>query len=113
MILRELPQARVGGGDDRDDLGQRREGNLRSTIGLRHGDSPKTGPRETVEFLGRKAPFVVPLCRLARKFSGELARDGERFLVRGDAVRVGVELESRRLLRDCDWTRDILVHDGS
>ena len=113
MVLRELAQARVGGGNDRDDLGQRGEGYARPAIGLRHGDSPQARPRETIELLRGKAPLAVSLRRLFREFSGELPRDGQRFLVGGDTMRVRVEFESRRLLRDRDRTRDILVHDGS
>jgi hypothetical protein len=48
-----------------------------------------------------------------REFGGKLSRDGQRFLVGGDTVRVRVEFESRRLLRERDWPGDILVHGGS
>ena len=113
MVLRELAQARVGGGNDRDDLSERGEGNARSAIGLRHGDSPKAGPRETVELLGGKAPLAVSLRRLLREFGGKLPRDGQRLLVGGDPVRVRIEFENRRLLRDRDRPGDILIHGGS
>ena len=41
MILRQLAEIGVCGGNDRDHLSQRREGNARSAIGLRHGDRPQ------------------------------------------------------------------------
>src|SRR5580704_12621501 len=84
MILRELAQVWVGGGNDCDDLGERGEGNARTAIGLWHCDPPKARPRETVELLGWKAPLAVSLRRLLREFGGKLSRDGQRFLVGGD-----------------------------
>jgi hypothetical protein len=113
MILRQLAQVRVGGGNDRDDLGQRGEGDACPAIGLWHGDSPKARPRETIELLGRKGPLAVPLRRALREIGGKPACDGQRFLVGGDTMRVRVEFESRRLLRERDWRSDIFIHDGS
>jgi hypothetical protein len=48
-----------------------------------------------------------------REIRGKPACDCQRFLVGGDAVGVGVEFESRRLVRERDWPSDILIHGGS
>src|ERR1700722_1886019 len=113
MILRELAQVRVRGENDRDDLRQRREGNAPPAISLRHRDSPKARSREAIELLGRKTSLAVSLRRLLREIGGKLSRDSQRFLVRSDAMRVQIEPESRRLLRDRDRPGDILIHGGS
>jgi hypothetical protein len=113
MVLRELAQVRVGGGNDRDNLGERGEGNTRSAIGLWHCNSPKTRPRETIEFLGRQTSLAVSLRRALREISGKPACDGRCFLVGGDTVRVRIEFESRRLLRERDRPSDIFIHGGS
>jgi hypothetical protein len=100
-------------GRDRDNFRERGEGYARSAIGLWHGDSPKARSRETVEFLRGKAPLAVSLRRLLPEFGGKLSRDGQRFLVGNDSVRVRVEFESRRFLRKRDRPGDILIHGGS
>jgi hypothetical protein len=48
-----------------------------------------------------------------REFRGKLSRDGQRFLVGGDTVRVRIEFESRRRLRECDRPSDTFIHGGS
>jgi hypothetical protein len=113
MILWKLAQVRVGRGNDRDNLSERGEGDARSAVSFWRRNSPKARPREAIELLGGKAPLAVSLRRLLREIDGELARDGQCFLVGGDAMGVRIEFESRRLLRERDRPSDIFVHGGS
>ena len=113
MVLRELTQAWVSGRNDRDDLGESGEGNAAAAIGLGHGNSPKAGPREAIEFLNGQATLVISLRRAFREFGDELPRDGQGLRVGGDPMCVWMELENRRLLWDRDRPADVLVHGGS
>jgi hypothetical protein len=98
MILRELTQVRVGGGDDGDNLAERGDRDPCPAIGLGHGYRPEARTGESIELLRRQPTLTVPLRRFFREFESELACNGERFLVRADAVGVRREIEARRLL---------------
>ncbi len=74
MVLRNLPQRAVGGGDDGDHPRHGDAGDARAAILARHGDAPQAGGLEkSSKFCMRQAPLAVALqLAPARKQGGQL-----------------------------------------
>jgi hypothetical protein len=113
MILRQLSEVGVGGGNDSNDLCERSEGDASAAISLRHSDRPKARSREAIKLLGRQTSLTVSLSGFNPEFVGEPAGDSQGFLVRGDAVRIRRKIEARNLARDGDRRGNVSVHRKS
>ena len=57
--------------------------------------------------------LAVALSGFDHELVGKLPGDGQRFLVRGNAVRVRKKVEARKLLRDGDRRGNIGAHQRS
>ena len=76
VILRDLANRRVSGGNDRDDLGKSHVGELGSAEGLRHVDRPQPALREGVKLRERPFPIPIPRGCALDELLGEPGRDG-------------------------------------
>ena len=93
MVLGNLAQRRICGGDDGHDLGRGRERHFRSAVCFRNSDTPEAALREFVQFFMRQAALAVALGRFLLKTLGETAGNGQGFLL--VANNVGRSLNPR------------------
>ncbi len=93
MILRDLPQRRVGGGDQLDHLGHRYIRHLGAAVGLGNGDAPQAAGRKLIKLGHRQAPLAVAHAGVNGKARGQARRDFNGFGIRADdmgrLLRVG------------------------
>ena len=89
MVLRDLPQATIGGRDQRRDLGQGAGTHRRTAVLARHGDGPQAARRIALDLVARQAPLAVARRRVAPELTGQRAGDGDRLGVVAYDVRGG------------------------
>ncbi len=89
MVLRQLPQRRIGRRDDLDHFSERDEGDTGAAVGLRHGNRPQPGLREPFDLFVRQTALAVALRRALCQTSRQLMRhDNGLGVVLNDAHRV-------------------------
>ncbi|MNZ80987.1 hypothetical protein D3C78_996420 [compost metagenome] len=86
VVLRNLSEGGVGGGDNRYHPGQGDAGNTGTAILARHADAPQAGAAEALQFVPRQAPFAVALDGAGAELGGQGMGDVERLVVAGDDV---------------------------
>lgn len=84
MVLRDLPQRGVGGGDDGDHLGQCGERHLRTAMCPWHGNAPQPTVGECVDDVCRHFPASIALCGAVTQQGGDLVGDADRFGIVAD-----------------------------
>ncbi len=87
MVLRDLPDAWIGGRDDRDHPGQGDVGQLGSAERLGHVDRPQAALREGIELRHRQPPRAVTLRGTLRELCGKPVGNLDRLGVAPDHVR--------------------------
>ncbi len=87
MILRNLPERRIGCGDDRDDLRDRDVGNFRAAKFLRHVDGPKAALRKEIKLFDRPPTEMVAIRGARRESLRKALGDFDRLGVRCNDVR--------------------------
>ena len=61
VAVRDLGDARVPGGEQREHLGHHLGGQVRAAVRRGHGDAQQAGPRQRLELAGRQDPLAVAL----------------------------------------------------
>lgn len=93
MVLRDLPQGRVGRGNPFDHLGHRHIGHPGTAVGLGHRDTPQAAAGKFVKFGHRQAPVAVARAGFDGKAFGQARDDFNGLRVRADdmgrVLRVG------------------------
>jgi hypothetical protein len=84
VILRDLPQGRVGGGDHLDHLGHGHIGHLGATVGLGNGDTPQAAGGKLFKFGDRQASLAVAHAGVDSEAGGQPNGDLNRFGIRAD-----------------------------
>jgi hypothetical protein len=86
MVLRDLAEGGIRLGDDRDHPVERDVGKLRPAIGLGHVDRPEAALGKRVELGQGPDALAVALRGALSEFGGEVAGDGDGFVVGADDV---------------------------
>ncbi|MNP05406.1 hypothetical protein D3C76_973590 [compost metagenome] len=84
VVLRDLAQGRISGGNDLDHFG---DGHIRhsgATVGFWHGDAPEAASGELVELGNRQTSFAIAHAGFDGESRRELVGDGNRFRIRAD-----------------------------
>ncbi|MNG05470.1 hypothetical protein D3C84_886630 [compost metagenome] len=86
MVLRDLPQGRIGRRDDRNDLRQHRVGHLRATKFLWHADAPQATVGIQVDDLGGHLARTVALGVLLQQDRSDALGHAQGFGFIGDPM---------------------------
>ena len=86
VVLRDLPQRRVGGGNNRNHLSQRRGRNLGAAPLPRDGNPPQAAVGVGIDNLRRHAAAAIALRRVGLQYRRDLMGDGDRFVIAADNV---------------------------
>ena len=86
MVLGNLPQRRVGGGNNRYHLGQRGGGYLGSAPLPRDGDTPQAAIGVGIDNLRRHAAAAIALRRAGLQYRRDFMGDGDGFVIAADNV---------------------------
>ncbi|MCY1185444.1 hypothetical protein D9M73_262210 [compost metagenome] len=84
MILRNLPEGRVGGGDDGDHLGQGRGGHFGAAECPRHGDAPQAAVGEEIDHLVGNLTGAITL-------GGTFEQEGSDAMSHLDGLGIGAD----------------------
>lgn len=79
MVLRQLAQGRVGGGDDLDHLHQGHIGHSGTAVFAGNGDAPQATGGELLQFGDRQAPLAIPYRGIHGKAPGQGSGDTDGF----------------------------------
>ncbi|MNQ81235.1 hypothetical protein D3C85_962460 [compost metagenome] len=86
VVLRDLAQRRVGGGNDLDHFGDGHVGHTGAAVGFRDSDAPKAAGGKFVKLGNRQASLAIAHAGLDGETRGELVSDGNGLGVRADHV---------------------------
>ncbi|MNE36426.1 hypothetical protein D3C80_1302360 [compost metagenome] len=81
VILRNLPDATIGCGNERRHFRQRRRRNASATIFFRHGNGPQAALRKALYFGKRQAPLPVAFGGTGSKGKRQLPGNGNRLRI--------------------------------
>src|ERR1700730_14296970 len=94
MVVSNLGDGWIGFGDRSKDFHDGGVTNTRSSIGFRDANCPQTTAGKLVQLYLGKDPSAVSFGSSDRKFLGQIAGDGQSFLIGTDAVSIrAVRLE--------------------
>ena len=88
MVLGNLPQRRVSGGNNRYHLGQRGGGYLGSAPLSRDGDTPQAAVGIGVDNFRRYDAAAIALCSVGLQHRGNLMGDSDSFVIAANNVRL-------------------------
>jgi hypothetical protein len=99
VVLRDLPERRIGGGDDGNHLGEGRGGNLGTAPLARHRDAPQTAVGEGIDNLWRDRAAAIAFCGSRLQQQGYFVGNGDGFFIAADdmGIRRMAGIADRRL----------------